>query len=83
MVVVSPFILLERTVVRELMTMPQILKKIEFGGIWIFSIKEGLLFLLIDHPAHPIDRGGSNQMELLASPDSPSPCALLGTLHFR
>ena len=45
-----------------------------------FSIKEGLLFSLIDHPAHPIGRGGSNQRELLASPDSPSPCASLATL---
>ena len=42
-----------------------------------FSKKEGLLFLLINHPAHPIGRGGSNQKLLLASPDSPSPCASL------
>jgi hypothetical protein len=48
-----------------------------------FSIKEGLLFSLIDHPAHPIGRGGSNQRELLASPDSPSPCASLATPLFR
>jgi hypothetical protein len=48
-----------------------------------FSTKEGLLFSLIDHPAHPIGRGGSNQRELLASPDSSSPCALLATLYFR
>jgi len=44
-----------------------------------FSKKEGLLFSLIDHPAHPISRGGSNQRELLATPDSPSPCASLAT----
>jgi hypothetical protein len=48
-----------------------------------FSIKEGLLFSLIDHPAHPIGRGGSNQRELLASPDSPLPCASLATPLFR
>jgi hypothetical protein len=48
-----------------------------------FSKKEGLLFSLIDHPAHPIGRGGSNQRELLASPDSPSPCASLATPLFR
>ena len=42
--------------------------------------EEGLHFLLIDHPAHPIGGGGSNQRELLASPCSPSPCALLATL---
>jgi hypothetical protein len=45
-----------------------------------FSEKEGLLFSPIDHPARPISRGGSNQRELLASPDSPSPCASLATL---
>ncbi len=45
-----------------------------------FSEKEGLLFSPIDHPACPIGRGGSNQRELLASPDSPSPCASLATL---
>ena len=44
--------------------------------------KEGLLFLLIDHPARPIGRGVSNQRELMASPDSPSPRALLATLIF-
>ena len=48
-----------------------------------FSKKKGLLFLLIDHPARPIGRGGSNQRELLASPDIPSPCASLGTFFFR
>jgi len=48
-----------------------------------FSIKVGPFFLLIDHPTHPIGRGGSNQRELLASPDSPSPCASLATLYFR
>jgi hypothetical protein len=48
-----------------------------------FSKKEGLLFSLIDHPAHPIGRGGSNQMELLASPDSPSSCASLAAPLFR
>jgi hypothetical protein len=47
-----------------------------------FSKKEGLLFLLIDHTARPIGRGVSNQRELLASPDSPSPRALLATLFF-
>jgi len=47
-----------------------------------FFKKEGLLFLLINPPAHPIGRGGSNQRELLASPDSPSHCALLATLLF-
>ena len=46
----------------------------------IFSKKEGLLFSPIDHPARPIGRGGSNQRELLASPDSPSPRASLATL---
>jgi hypothetical protein len=45
-----------------------------------FSEKEGLLFSPIDHPARPIGGGGSNQRELLASPDSPSPCASLATL---
>jgi hypothetical protein len=44
-----------------------------------FSKKEGLLFLLIDHPARPIGRGGLNQRELLAYPDSPSPCVSLAT----
>ncbi len=50
-----------------------------------FPKKEGLLFSLIDHPAHPIGRGGSNQRELLASPspDSSSPCASLGTSFFQ
>jgi hypothetical protein len=48
---------------------------------YFFSEKEGLLFSQIDHPARPIGRGGSNQRELLASPDSPSPCASLATLH--
>ena len=47
-----------------------------------FSKKEGLLFLLIDHPARPIGGGISNQRELLASPDSPSPRALLATQVF-
>jgi len=46
-----------------------------------FFKKEGLLFLLIDHPARPIGHGVSNQRELLASPDSPSPRAL-ATLFF-
>jgi hypothetical protein len=45
-----------------------------------FLEKEGLLFSPIDHPARPIGGGGSNQKELLASPDSPSPCASLATL---
>ncbi len=45
-----------------------------------FSEKEGLLFSPIDHPARPIGRGGSNQRELLASRDSPSPRASLATL---
>ena len=31
------------------------------------------------HPARPIGRGGSNQRESLASPDSPSHCASLAT----
>jgi hypothetical protein len=48
-----------------------------------FFHKRGTPFLLIDHPAHPIGRGGSNQRELLASADSPSPCASLVTLFFR
>jgi hypothetical protein len=30
------------------------------------------------HPARPIGRGGSNQRESLASPDSPSHCASFG-----
>jgi hypothetical protein len=49
-------------------------------NLLFFSEKEGLLFSLIDHPARPIGRGGSNQRELLASPDSPSPRASLATL---
>jgi len=44
-----------------------------------FSKEEGLLFSLTDHPARPIGRDGSNQKELLASPDSPSPRASLAT----
>ena len=47
-----------------------------------FSKTERLLFLLINHPAHPIRRSGSNQRELLVSPDSPSPRASLATLLF-
>ena len=48
-----------------------------------FSKTERLLFLLIDHPARPLRRSGLNQRELLlASPDSPSPCASLATLLF-
>jgi len=53
------------------------------ANLQFFSKKEGLLFSLVDHPAHPIGRGGSNQRELLASPDSPSPCASLATPLFR
>ncbi len=45
-----------------------------------FPQKRDSFFLLIDHPAHPIGHGGSNQRELLASADSPSPCASLATL---
>jgi hypothetical protein len=39
------------------------------------QLAEPCLFSPIDHPARPIGCGGSNQSELLASPDSPSPCA--------
>ena len=45
-----------------------------------FLEKEGLLFSPIDHPARPIGRGGSNQRDLMASPDSPSPRTSLATL---
>ena len=47
-----------------------------------FTKKIESFFLLIDHPAHSIDRGEWNQKELLASPDSPSPCALLASPPF-
>jgi hypothetical protein len=49
----------------------------------IFFHKRGTPFFADQPPGSSYRRGGSNQRELLASPDSPSPCALLATLYFR
>jgi len=47
-----------------------------------FPKKKDSFFSLIDHPAHPIGLGRSNQGELMASLDSPSPRASLAKIIF-